>query len=189
MDYKGRNALKVEMTEAAAKAQLGVAFDMPTFVLIPGSFKNGTIEVDILGRLNGKGPPDARAFVGLAYRVANAEAGFESVYLRPLNGLEEGPSVAARQACNPVLRLSGLEVQPCATSIPTGATRAGQTLPTTSGSHSNSTSTTRRVSVSINGKEELARTETKAAPVAGGMASGWVSVPRGISANLRVAPR
>src|SRR5262245_15061007 len=67
-EYKGRKALKVEFTEAANKSPPGIdlLIDMPTFVLIPTSFKNGTIEVDILGRLNGKGLPDARAFVGLA---------------------------------------------------------------------------------------------------------------------------
>jgi hypothetical protein len=64
---------------------------MPTFVLIPTDFKNGTIEVDILGRLNAKALPDARAFVGLAYRVVDAEARFESVYLRPLNGQKTSP--------------------------------------------------------------------------------------------------
>jgi len=75
-EYKGRKALKVEFTEAANKERPGVGGDMPTFVLIPTNFKNGTIEVDILGRLNGKALPDARAFIGLAYRVVDAEARF-----------------------------------------------------------------------------------------------------------------
>src|SRR5262249_4800172 len=53
-EYKGRKALKVELTEAATRGQPGIDFrDMPTFVLIPTTFKNGTIEVDVLGRLNG----------------------------------------------------------------------------------------------------------------------------------------
>src|SRR5215217_4355475 len=61
-EYKGRKALRIEFTEAVNKSPPGVdlLFDMPTFVLIPGNFKNGTIEVDVLGRLNGKGLPDAR---------------------------------------------------------------------------------------------------------------------------------
>src|SRR5215472_18473625 len=87
-EYKGRKALRVEFTEAANKSPPGIdlLIDMPTFVLIPTNFKNGTIEVEILGRLNSKALPDARAFVGLAYRIVDAEARFESVYLRPLNG-------------------------------------------------------------------------------------------------------
>ena len=38
-EYKGRNALKIEFTEAANKGPPGVdlLFDMPTFVLIPAS--------------------------------------------------------------------------------------------------------------------------------------------------------
>ena len=75
-EYKGRKALKVEFTDEANEGPPGVLIDMPTFVLIPTNFKNGTIEVDILGRLNGKALPDARAFIGLAYRVVDAEARF-----------------------------------------------------------------------------------------------------------------
>src|SRR5262244_3617184 len=91
-EYKGRRALKVEFTDAANEGPPGVLIDMPTYVLIPASFKNGTIEVDILGRLNAKALPEARAFIGLAYRVVDAEARFESVYLRPLNGRKTSPS-------------------------------------------------------------------------------------------------
>ena len=52
---------KVEFTDVGSKIESGVSVDNPTFALIPASLKNGTIEVDILGRLNGKGPADARA--------------------------------------------------------------------------------------------------------------------------------
>ena len=46
-EYKGRKALKVEFTEAANRSSPGVdlLFDMPTFVLMPINFTNGTIEV------------------------------------------------------------------------------------------------------------------------------------------------
>jgi hypothetical protein len=44
---------------------------MPTFTIIPAHFSCGTIQVDILSRLNGKGPADARAFAGIAYWIAN----------------------------------------------------------------------------------------------------------------------
>src|SRR6266700_1579809 len=90
-EYKGRTAIKVEMPDAAIKAQLGIDVDMPTFLRIPADFRNGTIEVDVLSRLNHKGPPDARAFIGLAYRVVDPEAHFEAVYLRPLNGRKKNP--------------------------------------------------------------------------------------------------
>src|SRR4030095_8479715 len=92
-EYKGRKALKVEFTEAANRSSPGhdLLFDIPTFVLILSNCTNGTIEVDILGRLNGQGLPDARAFVGLAYRVVDSGVRFESVYLRTLNGRTPHP--------------------------------------------------------------------------------------------------
>src|SRR5215468_5535518 len=62
-EYKGREALRVEFTEAANEGPPGVLIDMPTYVLIPINFENGAIEVDVLGRLNDKALPEARAFV------------------------------------------------------------------------------------------------------------------------------
>ena len=81
-EIAGRRALRVELTDAVAlEGKPGVDYvDMPTYVIIPASFTNGTIEVDILSRLNGKGPADARAFASLAYRIT---ADGEAVYLRP----------------------------------------------------------------------------------------------------------
>jgi hypothetical protein len=51
----------VELTDAVTlEGKPGVDYvDMPTFVIIPASFTNGTIEVNILSRLNGRGPADA----------------------------------------------------------------------------------------------------------------------------------
>jgi hypothetical protein len=92
-DIAGRRALRVELTdEVTLQGKAGVDYvDMPTFVIIPADFKNGTIEVDILSRLNGKGPADARAFAGIAYRITDGGDHFEAVYLRPLNGLKTNP--------------------------------------------------------------------------------------------------
>jgi hypothetical protein len=141
-EYKGRKALKVEFTEAANKERPGVGGDMPTFVLIPTNFKNGTIEVDLLGRLNGKGLPDARAFVGLAYRVDD-EARFEAVYLRPLNGRKKNPPSPRDKRAISTSPIRTGNSAGCAGSIRTGATSPAPILPTTNGSHSGSTSTTR----------------------------------------------
>ena len=67
----GRVALRVELTDSVTfDGRPGVDYvDQPTFVIIPATFINGSIEVDILSRLNGKGPADARAFAGIAYRI------------------------------------------------------------------------------------------------------------------------
>ena len=64
----GRRALRFELTDAVTlHGKPGVDYvDMPTFLIIPASFENSTSEVDILSRLNCKGPADARAFAGIA---------------------------------------------------------------------------------------------------------------------------
>ncbi len=89
----GRRALRVELTdEVTFHGSPGVDYvDQPTFVVLPVQFTTGAIEVDVLSRLNGKGPADARAFAGLAYRIDGSATSFESVYLRPLNGLKVSP--------------------------------------------------------------------------------------------------
>jgi hypothetical protein len=92
-EVAGRSALRVELTDAVTlEGRPGVDYvDMPTFVIIPASLTSGTIEVNILSRLNGKGPADARAFAGIAYRVTADGDRFEAVYLRPLNGRKTNP--------------------------------------------------------------------------------------------------
>ena len=91
----GRAAVRVELsTDAADGGVPGRDFvDQPTFLVIPVSFSDGTIEVDLSSRLNGRGLPDSRAFAGIAYRISAALDSFEAVYLRPLNGrrLNPGP--------------------------------------------------------------------------------------------------
>lgn len=92
-EVAGRRALRVELTDAVTlEGKSGVDYvDMPTSVIIPASYINGTIEVDILSRLNGKGPADARAFAGIAFRVTADGDHFEAVYLRPLNEQRTNP--------------------------------------------------------------------------------------------------
>ena len=92
-DVAARRALRVELTEAVTlEGKPGVDYvDMPTFVIIPANFTNGTIEVNILSRLSGKGPADARAFAGIAYRVTADGDRFEAVYLGPWNRQKTNP--------------------------------------------------------------------------------------------------
>lgn len=76
VNIRGRRALRVGLTEAAASGVPGVDYvDQPTFVLIPADFGNGNVEVDLLRRLADTAPDYARAFAGLAYRITeNLEA-------------------------------------------------------------------------------------------------------------------
>jgi hypothetical protein len=64
-------------------------FDTDTFAYVPGlDFHDGTIELDVAGSLLPNAPPDARGFIGIAFRV-DAEGGSfscEGIYIRPTNG-------------------------------------------------------------------------------------------------------
>jgi hypothetical protein len=188
-EYKGRKALKVEFTDEANEGPPGILIDMPTFMLIPTNFKNGTIEVDILGRLNGKGLPDARAFVGLAYRVVDAEARFESVYLRPLNGRKTNPPAPRDKRAIQYFAYPDWKFDRLRKEYPDGRYEAGADIADDEWIIFKLDIDDARVSVSINGKEELALTDTKAAPEAGGIGL-WVGRgTEGYFANLRITPR
>jgi hypothetical protein len=54
-------------------------------LLIPGSLRDGTIEFDAAGLPEPGQPPDARAYFGIAFRVASDVSCFESIYIRPEN--------------------------------------------------------------------------------------------------------
>lgn len=61
--------------------------DEPTFVRLNGvDFTNGTIEVKVLSRLLKNAPETARGFIGIAFRINEANSSYESIYIRPTNG-------------------------------------------------------------------------------------------------------
>jgi hypothetical protein len=90
----GHPALRVELTdEITEHGVFGVDYvDMPTFVMLPVEFRTGTIEVEVLARLNGKTTFDARGFAGLAFGIDPELTTFESIYVRVLNGLKMDPA-------------------------------------------------------------------------------------------------
>ena len=190
-EYKGRKALKIEFTEAANKGPPGVdlLFDMPTFVLIPGNFMNGTIEVDLLGRLNGKGLPDARAFIGLAYRVVDGGARFESVYLRPLNGRKTNPPSPRDKRAIQYFAYPDWKFDRLRKEYPDGRYESGADIADDEWIRLKLDIEDTRVRVSVNGKEEFAPTDLKAAPEAGGVGL-WVGRgAEGYFSNLRIEAR
>lgn len=86
-NYHGREALKVELTDEIQQRILkGEGSNFPAFAVPPVEFKNGVIEVDLAGELNGKGAPDARAFVGVAFHIPGDKGTYEAIYLRMTNG-------------------------------------------------------------------------------------------------------
>lgn len=93
VEIAGRPALRVSLTEdVALHGTPDVDYhDEPTFVKIPADFESGIIEFDVLSRLTATAPEYARAFAGIAYRINDDNSMFESVYLRPMNGLSLNP--------------------------------------------------------------------------------------------------
>jgi hypothetical protein len=189
-EYKGRKALKVELTEAATRGKPGIDFrDMPTFVLIPATFKNGTIEVDVLGRLNEKGPPDARAFVGLAYHVTGRGERFESVYLRPLNGRKANPPPPRDERAIQYYAYPDWKFDRLRKEHPDGRFESGADINADEWNSLKIAVENGRLSVRINGREELALADAKVAPAAGSIGL-WVDIGTvGYFANLRVTTR
>ena len=54
-------------------------------ILRGASFHNGTIELQVAGNVAPDADPGARGFIGIAFRVKDAET-YEAFYLRPTNG-------------------------------------------------------------------------------------------------------
>jgi len=86
VNYRGSEALELRLTGPYRGP------DMDTFAFVPGlDFHDGTIEVDVAGGLLPNAPPDARGFVGVAFRI-DAQGGsfaYEGIYVRPTNGRAE----------------------------------------------------------------------------------------------------
>lgn len=82
-----REKLAGEVVQKVTKSPAVTTFDEATFARLAGSsFHNGTIEVKVLSRLLTGAPALARGFIGLAFRINQANSQFESVYIRPVNG-------------------------------------------------------------------------------------------------------
>jgi hypothetical protein len=84
--YGGSEALEVRQTGPYR------GFDTDTFAFVQGlDFHDGTIELDVAGSLLPGAPPDARGFIGIAFRIDAESGGFasEGFYIRPTNGRAE----------------------------------------------------------------------------------------------------
>lgn len=74
--------------------------DINTYAAVRGSdFHNGTIEVDVCGRLLPDAPDYARGFIGIAFRAAEDGREFESFYIRPTNGKHCNDPVRKEHGC------------------------------------------------------------------------------------------
>jgi Domain of Unknown Function (DUF1080) len=168
-DIAGRQALRVELTDTVTfDGKPGVDYvDMPTFVIIPATFTNGTIEVDILSRLNGKGPADARAFAGIEYRIAEDGVRFEAVYLRPLNGRKTNPPSPRDQRAIQYFAYPDWPFDRLRSEYPDGRYAAAADIGPDEWIKLKIDVAETAVDVMVNGATVLRVTETKAAPAAG----------------------
>lgn len=186
----GRKALKVELSETALKGQAGVDFtDAPTFVHLPCTLKNGTIEVDVLGRLNGKGPTEARAFIGLAYRVSTDGLRYESIYLRPLNGRKTNPPPPRDKRAVQYYAYPDWNFERLRKEYPDGRYEAGADIAAEEWITLKIELDDVMARAIVNGRLELAISEAKAAPIAGGIGLWVERGTEGYFSNLRVTPR
>lgn len=80
-DYKGRNALALQIQETAA------FINEKTVALLKNTdFHNGIIEATISGQPQMNAGEGARGFVGIAFRVSKDTSKMELFYIRPTNG-------------------------------------------------------------------------------------------------------
>jgi len=85
VEYRGVPALRVAGAQDAAPGSALVLLDTPPF-------RDGTIELELAGAPAPDAGPSMRGFVGVAFRVADAEADrYECFYLRPTNGRAADP--------------------------------------------------------------------------------------------------
>ena len=79
--HEGHDAVRLVLTPNAKTP------DNPTFARIKDiEFCDGIIEIDVAGRPLPNAFPEARGFIGIAFRIADDLSAFECMYLRPTNG-------------------------------------------------------------------------------------------------------
>jgi hypothetical protein len=89
--FQGAEVMKVERDLVALpfdSTRMDATVDEPTFVKLNNHFfENGTIEVKMWSQIQDPSPfRQARGFIGIAFRIADQDSAFESIYLRPQNG-------------------------------------------------------------------------------------------------------
>ncbi len=82
--YRGHRAVRI-VNDDGLTATGTPAGAQAIAIVKTSDFKDGTIEVDVVGVPREGAPPTTRGFVGIAFRVQNHGSRYESIYLRMLN--------------------------------------------------------------------------------------------------------
>jgi len=96
--FEGRDCLSIEITDEEMRSRnAGIGVNGPSFAVVDRGFANGRLQVDLAAQINGRGGPDVRGFVGLAFHISDDLSLYEAVYLRMSNGrLNQPPPPAPR---------------------------------------------------------------------------------------------
>lgn len=92
VNFQGKKVLKIERDLKALpfdENRLEATVDEPHYAKLLGldDFENGTIEVKMYSQIQSPSPyKPAAGFIGVFYRIAENDAAFESIYLRPKVG-------------------------------------------------------------------------------------------------------
>lgn len=94
VDFEGEKVLRVERDLDKIpfdENRIEATVDEPTFLKLKNlNFENGIIEVKVLARIPENNTFKAsRGFAGLVYRINDDNSKFESIYLRPKNGIAD----------------------------------------------------------------------------------------------------
>ena len=93
MEFSGVDTIRVWKTDSLEP-------DINTYAAVTeSSFHNGTIEVDVCGRLLPNAPDYARGFIGVVFRAADDGREFESFYIRPANGMDCCDPIRKKHGC------------------------------------------------------------------------------------------
>jgi 3-keto-disaccharide hydrolase len=187
----GRRALRVELTDAVTyQGRPKVDYvDMPTFVILPATFINGTIQVDILSRLNGKGPADARAFAGVAYRITDGGDHFEAVYLRPLNGRKTNPPSPRDQRAIQYFAYPDWPFDRLREIYPDGRYEAGADIGPDEWTNLKIDIQDTHLNIMVNGSQALSLAQTKGTPATGAIGLFVDIGSESYFSNLTISPR
>jgi len=78
--HQGRDAVKLVIAKGKEES------DEDMMAIVPGTdIEDGTVEVDVSGAPRAGTGPTSKGFIGVAFRVKDAES-FELLYIRPVNG-------------------------------------------------------------------------------------------------------
>ncbi len=99
--FQGREVLRVERDLKALpfdSTRLEATVDEPTYVkLADVDFEDGTIEFKMYSQIQNPSPfRAAQGFIGIAFRIGEKDAAYESIYLRPGVGRSDNQSFRNR---------------------------------------------------------------------------------------------